>query len=257
MKSPPGSRTPKTPPLTPCASEGRNGGVFFSGSGSQPDFSCLTEHPHSPRPFPGGKGSEEATAEGAINTMIAANYRKHPDAAALQLPLPFPHRLVWALPRPGARILRAIRVARGKAFAAAGRIAYPIKLATPQWWKDAKRKARDLANQVRDACMVLIAEVRVAVTTADTALIGFSYEREIEQAAKHGNRYRVNVLKRQQAQISRHFPDGCPRCDHQWVRPIRAPVGLSQWLECTNCHAAWEQGADLAQIRRELTDPDY
>ncbi|WP_367068620.1 hypothetical protein [Oryzisolibacter sp. LB2S] len=83
--------------------------------------------------------------------MIAANYRKHPDALALQLPLPFGRALVWALPRPTTRIQRQIRAARGKAFAAAGRIAHPAPKVTPQWAKDAARAARALGQKVKAA----------------------------------------------------------------------------------------------------------
>ena len=85
--------------------------------------------------------------------MIATNYRKHPDAMALQLVLPFGRALKWQLPRPTTRILRAIRAARGKAFAAKGRTEYPAKRNIPQWWKDAKRAAKALANEVKAALM--------------------------------------------------------------------------------------------------------
>lgn len=87
--------------------------------------------------------------------MIAANYRKHPQALALQLPLPFGTMLKWATPRPGSRILRAIRAARARAFKAAGRIRPVVKPATPQWWKDGKRRARALANRVKALLMGL------------------------------------------------------------------------------------------------------
>lgn len=82
--------------------------------------------------------------------MIAANFRRYPEALALQMPLPFGHLLRWALPRPGSRILRAIRAARAAAFKAAGRVRYPVKPVTPQWWIDAKRRARALAQSLRD-----------------------------------------------------------------------------------------------------------
>lgn len=87
--------------------------------------------------------------------MIAHNYRRHPEAMALQMVLPFGHRLVWALPRPTTRVLRAIRAARAAAFAAAGRIAYPVKPITPTWARNAAKLARELGNMVRAACMKL------------------------------------------------------------------------------------------------------
>lgn len=83
--------------------------------------------------------------------MIAQNYRRHPEALALQLVLQWGHRLVWALPRPTTRMLRAIRAARGAAFAAAGRIAYPVKRSTPTWVQEATQRARKLGKLVRKA----------------------------------------------------------------------------------------------------------
>ncbi|MBS0483622.1 MAG: hypothetical protein JSS06_00145 [Proteobacteria bacterium] len=87
--------------------------------------------------------------------MIAQNYRRHPEAMALQMVLPFGHRLVWALPRPTTRILRTIRAARAATFAAAGRIAYPVKAVTPAWARKAAKLARDLGAAVRAACLAL------------------------------------------------------------------------------------------------------
>ncbi|MDO5625554.1 MAG: hypothetical protein Q4G71_12810 [Pseudomonadota bacterium] len=87
--------------------------------------------------------------------MIASNFRKHSDAAALQMPLPFGRALVWALPRPGARVLRAIRVARAAAFKAAGRIAYPVLVKTPVWVLEVRARARTLAQAVKAACTSL------------------------------------------------------------------------------------------------------
>ena len=81
--------------------------------------------------------------------MIAANYRKHPEALALQLPLPFGWLLKWATAKPTTKALRAIRASRGAAFKAAGRIKAPTTPATPQWVKDAARRARQLAARVK------------------------------------------------------------------------------------------------------------
>jgi len=87
--------------------------------------------------------------------MIAANYRKHPEAMALQLVLAFGHALVWALPRPTTRTLRAIRSARAAAFKLAGRIAYPVAKVKPQYARDADRRARKLVDLVKRACLRL------------------------------------------------------------------------------------------------------
>lgn len=83
--------------------------------------------------------------------MIASNYRKFPEALALQLVLQWGHRLVWALPRPTTRILRAIRAARGAAFKAAGRVVYPVKRVAPAWVREVGKRARALGAMVRKA----------------------------------------------------------------------------------------------------------
>lgn len=87
--------------------------------------------------------------------MIAANYRKYPQAMALQWPLPFGRVQVWALPRPTTRILRKIRALRGAAFKQIGRIVYPEKKTVPTWAKTASKKVRELGKAVKEACMRL------------------------------------------------------------------------------------------------------
>lgn len=92
----------------------------------------------------------EARYKGRI--MIAANYRKYPEAMALQFPLPFGRLLRWATTRPTTRILRTIRAARGAAFSAAGRITWPEKRSTPSWFKASQKAMRELGERVKKAC---------------------------------------------------------------------------------------------------------
>lgn len=87
--------------------------------------------------------------------MIAQNYRRHPEAMALQMVLPFGRLLVWATSRPTTRVLRAIRAERGAAFKAAGRVAYPVKKSTPSWAREAARKMRELGQAIKEACRKL------------------------------------------------------------------------------------------------------
>ena len=87
--------------------------------------------------------------------MIAQNYRRHPEAMALQMVLPFGRLLIWATSRPTTRLLRAIRAERGAAFKAAGRVAYPVRKSTPSWAREAARKVRELGNAVKEACRKL------------------------------------------------------------------------------------------------------
>lgn len=114
--------------------------------------------------------------------MIAKNFRKYPEAMALQRPLPFAHLLVWATARPGVRILRTIRAARAAAFKAAGRVRQVVKAKVPAWWTAARKKAKALAASVREACRVIWAEVRVAESINETRLIGFKYWQELAPA---------------------------------------------------------------------------
>lgn len=90
--------------------------------------------------------------------MIANNYRRHPEAMALQMVLPFTRLLVWALPRPTTRLLRAIRAERGAAFKAAGRVAYPVRKTAPSWARALAKKVRDLGKLVKAAQVALVFE---------------------------------------------------------------------------------------------------
>ena len=88
--------------------------------------------------------------------MIAQNYRRHPEAMAMQMVLPFGRLLVWATSRPTTRLLRAIRAERGAAFKAAGRVAYPVRKTTPSWARELAKKVRDLGKLVKAAQVALV-----------------------------------------------------------------------------------------------------
>lgn len=99
--------------------------------------------------------------------MIAQNYRRHPEAMALQMVLPFGRLLVWALPRPTTRLLRAIRAERGAAFKAAGRVAYPVRKTTPSWARELAKKVRDLGKLVKAAQVALLFANDIALSAAN------------------------------------------------------------------------------------------
>ena len=86
--------------------------------------------------------------------MIAANYRKYPEAMALQLVLVF-GACVWHTSRPTTRAGRAIRAAVGRAFKAADKIVYPVKPTTPQWVRDLGRLVRKLGQSIKAAQICL------------------------------------------------------------------------------------------------------
>lgn len=87
--------------------------------------------------------------------MIAANYRKFPQAMALQLVLVF-GRCTWHTARPTQRAARAVRAARGDLVKHTPQLVRWVKKTVPAWFKLAKRKALELSNQVREACGVFV-----------------------------------------------------------------------------------------------------
>lgn len=94
--------------------------------------------------------------------VIAANFRKYPEAMALQFPLRL-GKPRWHTSRPTTRLGRAVRAAIGRAVKAAAALPWAARLElakigkkiVPQWVKDAQSRARALGVWVREALMVL------------------------------------------------------------------------------------------------------
>lgn len=94
--------------------------------------------------------------------VIAANFRKYPEAMALQFPLRL-GKPRWHTSRPTTRLGRAFRAAVGAAAKAAAALPWAARLElakigkkiVPQWVKDAQSRARALGVWVREALMVL------------------------------------------------------------------------------------------------------
>jgi len=87
--------------------------------------------------------------------VIAANYRKHPEAMALQLVLPFSRLFRWHTGRPTTRLGRLFRGLTAAAFKAKGYTQAIPKKAVPAWFSAAKAEARKLARSVKAACITL------------------------------------------------------------------------------------------------------
>lgn len=87
--------------------------------------------------------------------MIAANYRKHPEAMALQLVLPFSRLFRWHTGRPTTRLGRLFRALTAAAFKSKGYTQAIAKKAVPAWFRAAKAEARKLARSVKAACITL------------------------------------------------------------------------------------------------------
>ena len=102
---------------------------------------------------------------------IAKNFLKFPQAMAMQWPLPLGKARAWETPRPkkyqgyGFRTLlsraakvtarRAARALNAMGFAERLERAGAVKKPAPQWWRDAKRRAQELAKKIKDSCMNL------------------------------------------------------------------------------------------------------
>lgn len=80
--------------------------------------------------------------------MIAANYRKHPEAMALQLVLKF-GKCVWHTSRPTTRLGRQLRALVASVFASSEKIQYPTHKPTPQWVRTLARAVRELGQSLR------------------------------------------------------------------------------------------------------------
>ena len=117
---------------------------------------------------------------------IAKNFLKFPQALALQWPLHLPKAQPWETPRPkkyqghGFRTLlsRAAKVAARRAaraleampFAAKLERAGATKKPLPQWFKDARSRAKALAKAVKDALLMLdFLEITTAVSRVHLA----------------------------------------------------------------------------------------
>lgn len=126
--------------------------------------------------------------------MIATNFRRFPEALALQLCLPFGHLVQWATPRPGSRVLRAIRTARARAAAAAPFVPPwmpPLCVSddrdAPAWCKALKQAARALAHQVKTGTGALFQEKTEWVrrgTILKRVVTGYEYAAAISKAVE-------------------------------------------------------------------------
>lgn len=127
---------------------------------------------------------------------IAANFRKYPQALALQMPLPFGRLLRWATSRPTTTVLRAIRAERGRTFNELGRIAYPVVKAIPQWWKDAQANARHFAQSVKRALRELDFE---GTNQDEIPEVGQPYQGKIMTVAMHRRLLRAQIIRYEEA----------------------------------------------------------
>lgn len=125
--------------------------------------------------------------------MIASNYRKFPEAMALQMVLVF-GALVWHTSRPTTTKTRAIRAERGRIAKAHAQIVQWTKTPTPHWWKKAKTAAVALAKHVKASieCLVWDKEQEAADDEKTRMLIADQVHQLIEDFldTHHGNQQR-------------------------------------------------------------------
>lgn len=108
---------------------------------------------------------------------IAANFRKFPEAMALQFVLLF-GLPVWNSSRPTTRLGRMHRAFVTAAMKLRGLVEYPQKPSTPAWLKKMQLNARALAKKIKAQCMTL--DLRQCIS-----------KKEIEQC----NRYKQHLLQ--------------------------------------------------------------
>ncbi|AOS79770.1 hypothetical protein Q5W_12750 [Hydrogenophaga sp. PBC] len=87
--------------------------------------------------------------------MIAANFRKFPEAMALQLVLIF-GRCTWHTARPTTRLGRAQRAERSRLVKETPQVVRWVPKTVPVWWRLAQKAARALAKAVKAAMLPLV-----------------------------------------------------------------------------------------------------
>lgn len=138
--------------------------------------------------------------------MIAKNFRKYPEAMALQLVLVF-GRPMWNSSRPTTRVGRALRNAQAALVKATPQVVRWVKVATPQWFRDQVKRAKALAAQVRAALDSLVWDLAEAEELEDLDALG-----ELFQAAKRMPREYLHTFALITSVIER--PEWGPRFIH-------------------------------------------
>lgn len=138
--------------------------------------------------------------------MIAKNYRKFPEAMALQLVLVF-GRPMWNSSRPTTRIGRGLRNAQAALVKATPQVVRWVKVATPQWFRDQVKRAKALAAQVRAALDCLVWDLAEAEELKELDELG-----ELFQAAKRMTREYLHTFAPITSVIKR--PEWGPRFIH-------------------------------------------
>jgi hypothetical protein len=86
--------------------------------------------------------------------MIASNFRKHPDAMALQLVLSF-GKPVWNTKRPTSRMGRVLRSAQAALVKATPQLVNWTAVPASGWFVAFKRRAKALARSVKRNLMTI------------------------------------------------------------------------------------------------------
>jgi hypothetical protein len=125
--------------------------------------------------------------------MIASNYRKYPEAMALQLVLAF-GRCCWHTARPTTRQGRAVRAERSRLVADRPQIVQWTKGSIPAWWKAAKHAARELAKAVKQSLRDLVWDQVEEPQERDPMAELFDQAERFED--QHPDSFRVPLLTR-------------------------------------------------------------
>lgn len=122
---------------------------------------------------------------------IAANFRKFPEAMALQFPLRL-GKPVWNTKRPTTRRGRAFRAHIAAVVQAVGFRVAPAVAPVPQWWKDAKAKARALAKKIKTSCMGLDFSEK---NKTEIPAVGEMYQGKKMTVAMHNRLLMIEIIQ--------------------------------------------------------------
>jgi hypothetical protein len=123
--------------------------------------------------------------------MIASNYRRFPEAMALQLVLVF-GRCTWHTTRPTTRLGRALRAERSRLAKETPQVVRWVAKTVPTWWKLAKRAAQALAKSVKAAMLDLAWDSDHTDGGCDALAELFEQANQFE--IEHEDSYRWNVF---------------------------------------------------------------
>lgn len=143
--------------------------------------------------------------------MIAANYRKHPEAMALQLVLVF-GRCTWHTARPTTRLGRALRAERSRLAKETPQLVRWVAKVVPTWWTLAKKAAKALAKSVKAGMLGFAWDAVEEDTRGDSLAELFKQAERFEEEHEDSFRWMhmtAMIQARRKTAVWEHYGVGC------------------------------------------------